>query len=352
MFPQQTIATLDSQQMRASIEVLHKQCADAWEATGKIRFPDSYKAVDRIVLFGMGGSALGMHVVKTIFAQELRIPVDIVNDYTIPLAVTQNTLVILSSYSGTTEETVHVASEILSRTPQVFVITTGGTLSAFAEEHHLPAYIFNPRYNPSNQPRMAVGYSVMGIIGACARLGFITVTDTQVSELVAAMQQWHAVYGIDAPEEQNSALRLATACVGTIPVVVSSEFLEGAAHVLTNQINENGKQFAVRFSIPEMNHHLIEGFVYPKPIIPQLLLVLITSELYHPRNQKRYAVTAALADKYQIPSFQVTLQSRTPFHQAMELLLLGSYASFYLAIANGIDPSPIPNVDFLKGALS
>jgi glucose/mannose-6-phosphate isomerase len=351
MFEKAVIQKLDSQHMRSSIEVLQKQCSEAWEATKHIAFPEAYKNVDRIVLFGMGGSALGMHMVKTIFSKELHIPIEIVNDYDIPAQVNKNTLAILSSYSGTTEETVHVAKTILDHTPHVFVVSTGGALQEFASTHGLPAYIFTPQFNPSNQPRMAVGYSVMAIVGACARLEIITVTGEEVAELVAAMESWHAVYGIDVPEERNPAKQLARACVGTLPVFISSEFLEGATHAFTNQVNENGKQFAIRFPIPEMNHHLIEGFVFPPEIISKLLFVFITSTLYHPRNQKRYVVSEEIATQNGIATTHVALTSTTPLHQAMELLLLGSYTSFYLAIANGIDPSPIPNVTHLKKAL-
>jgi glucose/mannose-6-phosphate isomerase len=351
MFEKDIITKLDSQRMLSSIEVLQKQCMEAWESTGTISFPDAYRSVDRIVLFGMGGSALGMHIVKTVFAKELRIPVEIVNDYDIPAQVNSNTLAILSSYSGTTEETLNAAEHILEHTKHVFVVSTGGGLQTFAETQHLPAYIFTPTYNPSNQPRMAVGYSVMGIIGACARLGLINVTDADVATLTTAMESWHQLYGADVEESQNAAKQLAHACVDKMPVLMSSEFLEGAAHAFTNQLNENSKQFALRFPIPEMNHHLIEGFVYPGAVTKQLLFVLITSNLYHPRNQKRYEVTAALAEKNGIATTTVTLKSTTVLHQAMELLMFGSYTSFYLAIANGIDPSPIPNVTFLKNAL-
>lgn len=351
MFEKDIIAKLDSQRMLSSIEVLQKQCEEAWNSTGAIPFPDTYRSIDRIVLFGMGGSALGMHIVKTVFANELNIPVEIVNDYDIPAQVNASTLAILSSYSGTTEETINAAKTILERTQNVFVVSTGGDLKVFAEQHNLPAYIFTPTFNPSNQPRMAVGYSVMGIIGVCARLGLISVTDADIATLISNMESWHAFYGSAVDETKNPAKQLAKACVGKMPVLISSEFLEGAAHAFTNQLNENSKQFALRFPIPEMNHHLIEGFVYPTSIAAQLLFVFIESTLYHARNQKRYTITAQLAERNGINSTTVTLHATTPLHQAMELLMFGSYTSFYLAIANGIDPSPIPNVTFLKNAL-
>lgn len=351
MLERSTISALDSQHMLSSIEVLEKQCQEAWNATKNISFPDQYKTIDRIVLFGMGGSALGMDIVKNLYSQELPIPIEIQNDYSVPGCINEKTLVILSSYSGTTEETVEASQHILEKTKNVFVITTGGDLKTFAADNNLPAYIFEPTFNPSNQPRMAVGYSVMGTIGALRSLGFISTTDEEVASMIEYISTLHSLVGADVAIEQNPIKQLAQKMQTTLPVLVSSEFLLGSTHVFTNQTNENGKHFAVRFPIPEMNHHLIEGLVYPKALVAQLLFVFITSEFYHPRNSTRHQITAQVVERAGSASTQLVLHGATPFQQAFELLLYGSYTSFYLAILNGIDPSPIPNVDYLKDEL-
>lgn len=345
------IATLDTQNMLSSIEVLHSQCTDAWEATKNTTFPDTYRTVDRIVWFGMGGSALGIDVIKSLFADEITLPIEIVNDYHIPATVTENTLAILSSYSGTTEEVIEVSQTILQRTKNVFVVCTGGELETFAKQHNLPAYVFQPQFNPSNQPRMAVGYAVMGTLGAFSALGFVTITDTQVTDMAAHLEQLSTRVGADASTDTNPIKQLAISAQDKLIQFVSSEFLEGAAHVMTNQTNENGKHIAGRFLIPEMNHHLIEGLIYPRSVMENTMFVFVTSQLYHPRNQVRHRVTAELVEKNGISTGQIELSGTDRFTQAFELLLCGSYLSFYLAMLHEIDPSPIPNVDTLKAAL-
>ncbi|PIW36712.1 MAG: hypothetical protein COW24_04070 [Candidatus Kerfeldbacteria bacterium CG15_BIG_FIL_POST_REV_8_21_14_020_45_12] len=345
------IAKLDKQNMLSSIEVLHQQCSDAWEATKKTEFPDSYRNVDRIVWFGMGGSALGIDVIKSLFSDEITLPIEIVNDYQIPATVTPNTLVILSSYSGTTEEVVEVSQTILDRTKNVFVVATGGDLETFASTHNLPAYIFKPEFNPSNQPRMAVGYAVMGTLGAFSSLGFVNISDEQVTNMTTELERLSHVVGADVPTEVNPIKQLAVSAQDKFIQFISSEFLLGATHVMTNQTNENGKHIAGRFPIPEMNHHLIEGLVYPKELLEQTLFVFITSDLYHPRNQVRHKVTAEVVEKNNIGTGEINLTGSSKFIQAFELLLYGSYLSFYLAMVHEIDPSPIPNVDYLKEAL-
>lgn len=351
MLDRHSIAQFDSQHVLSSIEVFEKQCEEAWNATKNLAFPEEYAAVDRIAVFGMGGSALGADILKTFFRNELQLPIEVVSDYVIPAWVNKKTLAIVSSYSGTTEETVAVAGHILERTQNVFVVTTGGALKKFAEEHGLPSYIFSPTHNPSKQPRMAVGYSVMGLIGACAALDFISVTDADVAGVLHSIQQMQQTLGADVPEETNRAKQLAQQLKGKLPVLISSEFLEGATHVFANQLNENAKQFVARFPIPEMNHHLIEGLVHPAIALQQLKAVFFTSTFYHPRNVIRHRVTEEIMRKQQIASVTIALTAATPLEQLFELLLLGSYTSLYLAVLNELDPSPIPNVNYLKNQL-
>ncbi len=351
MLEKKNIQQLDSQNMLSSIEVLDKQCSDAWSASTQIHFPEHYSEIDRIVLFGMGGSALGIHVIQALLSDQITVPIQIVNDYDIPGTVNERTLAILSSYSGTTEETVNASKTILDKTNKVFVVTTGGDLQQFAEEHNVPAYIFDPQYNPSKQPRMAVGYSIMGICGALSSLGVLSLTDNDIAEATAYIASLHEQHGAEVALDDNAAKQLAQKMHETLPVLVSSEFLEGSTHVFTNQINENAKQFAVRFPIPEMNHHLIEGLVHARESLDRLLFVFITSDLYHERNQLRHKITDQVVQNNNIPSTTLSLQGKNKLHQALELLLIGSYISLYLAILNNLDPSPIPNVNFLKDEL-
>lgn len=351
MLDRKSTAKLDSQNMLSSIEVLDKQCLDAWDSTKSMLFPQEYTDINRIVLFGMGGSALGIHIVKTVFEDQITVPIDIVSDYNIPAYVNKNTLAILSSYSGTTEEVVTISKEILNKTKKIFVFTTGGDLKHFAEEHNIPGYIFNPKHNPSKQPRMAVGYSVMGILGAFSALKLLELSDNEVQDMARYLAELNAQLGVDAPDDQNLTKQLARKIHGKIPVLVSSEFLKGSAHVFGNQINENGKHFSVRFPIPEMNHHVIEGFVHPREGLDRLIFIFITSQLYHKRNLQRHTITKTVVHKNNIQSETLQLRGKTKFEQALELLVYGSYTSLYVAILNNLDPSPIPNIDFLKEEL-
>lgn len=346
------IQKFDAQNMLGSIEVFDKQCTDAWQATQELSLPDSYTNIDHVVFVGMGGSALGIDVIKTVFAGELTVPITVVGTYDLPAAITQNTLVIFSSYSGTTEEIVEAIEKVDGRTEKLFIITTGGDLERISKERNIPAYIFVPTFNPSNQPRMAVGYSVMGTIGVFVRLGLLSVAEEDVMAVATYLESLHAQWGADVDEDANLAKQVARSMNGTIPVYVSSEHLEGSVHVATNQLNENGKTFAARFILPELNHHLIEGLVYPKELISKLSFVFFESTLYHVRNQKRYRITEELATKQGIQVLRYEARGASRLEQALETIVFGAYVSFYTAMILEIDPSPIPNVDYLKEALN
>ena len=344
-----TINTLDSQHMLSSIEVLEKQCLEAWNATTTAELPPTYTDAHRMVWLGMGGSALGIDVVKNLYSNEIPVPIEIVNGYAAPATVNEHTLVVLSSYSGTTEEVIEAAKDVLKKTKMVYIVTTGGDLEQLAKDHNLPAYIFEPTFNPSNQPRMAIGYSVMATIGLFHTLRWITVTQQDVEQMTSHLTSLHKQYGADVPDNTNLAKQLATQMHEHISVIVSSEFLDGSAHVMANQTNENSKQCTIRFQIPEMDHFLLEGLQYPET--KNLFFIFFTSGLYHKRNQLRHTITHDMVTQKGLPATQIALQGNTALEQAFELILLGGYTSLYAAILNDIDPSPIPTVDYFKDEL-
>lgn len=346
----ETIQQYDAQNMLGSIEVLQEQCKEAWEQTSEMELP-GMQNIDRIAFFGMGGSALGASVLKHLFADSLTVPIDIINDYHIPGFVNENTLAVLSSYSGTTEEVVEVSKNIGSKTSNVVVITTGGDLEVFAQSSGHPAYIYSPTYNPSNQPRMAIGYSVMAAIGIMTAAGLLEVTQEQVDQVVQTITDLHGIFGPEADIEENRAKAAAMHLVDKFPIFVSSEFLYGGAHVLANQVNENGKHIAARFAIPELNHHLMEAFSFPETSLENVVFCLFESQLYYQRNQLRYSVTTDVLVENGLDVLNLPLTTGTKLEQVFELILFGEYLSIYLATLHEIDPSPIPNVSSFKKML-
>lgn len=339
--------------MRDSIAVLADQCKEAWGASRRIAIPSAYrKGIDQVVVAGMGGSAIGAHSIATAFAGELRVPFSIVNGYTLPRSVTPRSVVFLSSYSGTTEETIAAAKEAVARGVRAIGITTGGGLADFLRRKRLPLYQFDPTSNPCGQPRMGLGYSLFGQLGILTELGVLEFTSRAFADAVRTITSEQKRYAPEVSLRANPAKRLAEFLHGGLPVLFGPDSVLGALHIFANQLNENGKTFSAFFGLPELNHHLIEGFRFPVAAHPLLRYVFFESRSAHARVQARSRITETIVAKNGIGFTRQTLAGTTPFASALSLLVLGSYASFYLALLEHIDPSGIPWVNYLKKKLA
>lgn len=345
------LQAIDSLNALGSIEQLGSQVQQIWEDSKSLEFDESYRQVKNVVVAGMGGSALGTHVIQTVFKDELHIPVLVVPDYELPSFVNEETLVIASSYSGTTEETLSAVQDAHRKGAKIAGITSGGKLAEFLRENNYPAIVFETTYNPCNSPRMALGYSVFGQIALFAQAGLLNVTETEYKAVLEAIADAHMRMGMNIEQEKNVAKILAYEMHERIPVVVIAEHLEGVAHVFANQINENSKTYSEYRVVPELNHHLMEGLQFPESNGNNLLFLCVHSALYVQGNQRRMELTEQVLEKNNIEYRQLTLTSKTKLEQAFELLVLGSYSSFYLALLNNQNPTPNPWVDWFKAEL-
>ncbi len=345
------IKKLDKSNVLGSIEALPDQIQDAWTKASQIKLPADYSQVNNVVVMGMGGSALSTHIIKHLYKKDLQLPLEVYNHYEIPGYVNQDSLVILFSYSGNTEEVLEAAVEASLKTKKILVITSGGKLKAFAQRQNFPIYLIDPIYNPSNQPRMAIGYTVFGQLALFKTLGFINLETSQVEKLVQRLKD--TAFKL-APEdkENNTAKYLAYAAFQKIIVLVSAEHLRGAAHVFNNQLNENAKNLTIELALPEMNHHYMEALPFPKQTKENVIFFFFQSKLYHPRVQVRVPLTNQVAEQEGYPTEIISATAPTKLEQVFEIIQLGAYTNFYLAMLHGIDPAPIPKVDFFKAQLA
>jgi glucose/mannose-6-phosphate isomerase len=345
------IEKIDQNKALQSIEVLGSQVQHIWEEAKKINLDASYKKVTSVVVAGMGGSVLGTDVIRSLFNDQLQVPIIIAPDYTVPAFVNENTLVIVSSYSGNTEETFSAAQDAHKKGAKLIAITTGGKIAAYFKEHSLPALVYEPKHNPSQCARMGLGYSIFGQMALFAKADLITLGEKEYKQVLDAIAETHLKASQNVLQESNLAKVLAFNLVNKIPVITASEHLEGIAHVFANQLNENAKTFAEYRVIPELNHHLMEGLLFPQSADSVLQLVTIHSDLYHPSNSLRMTITEEIIEQHHLELVSHTLTSKTKIGQAFELLTLAAYTAFYLAMLYNQDPIPNPNVDLLKSEL-
>ena len=328
------------------------QLRQAWDEISKMYIPNEYKNVDNIVFCGMGGSALGARMVDSYAFDRLRVPFEIFNEYKLPNYVNNKSLVILSSYSGTTEETLEATYEAIKKQAKIFGITTGGGLSEIIIKEKLSGYIFEPTHNPSGQPRMSIGYASGAVLALLSKLSLITVTNEEIEETIATMNEVLTESQEGTPSEKNLAKKYADKLKGKIPIIVASEHLVGTAHTIKNQFNESAKTFCALFEIPELNHHLMEGLKNPEKLRNLFTFFFINSKLYAQKIQKRYPLTSEVVEKNGVDYLIYSPRSVNRLSQVYETLVFGSFVVYFLTHEYGIDPMEIPWVDFFKSQLA
>jgi glucose/mannose-6-phosphate isomerase len=342
---------VDKDDVLRAFRLLPDQAACAWRESSNLKL-GGFRGFDRIVVSGMGGSALGPHLIKSVFRDELRLPFEIVNGYKLPAGVGSKTLVILSSYSGTTEETLNTAKEAAARNAKIVGICRGGALARFLKKRRAPAYIFDPRNNPGDRPRLALGYSIFGLLGLLSAVKILPVKNDLIAAAILELRRAVNKYDPEVPFAKNPAKKLAEALKDSIAVYVGAEHLEGSAHILANQTNETGKQFATWFPLPELNHHLMEGLGHPVLGKKSLDFVFLNSKLYSPRLRERFALTREVVSKNKVRVHEFAGSGKNQLAEAMHVLVFGGALTYFLGILHRENPSPNPWVDYFKRRLS
>lgn len=336
------IKKLDPKDVLGSTGMLAEQCKQIWQDAKNLKFPENYKNYQNIVVCGMGGSAYGGYVSSSLFKDQLKVPLFSNNDYHLPGFVNSNTLAILSSYSGSTEEVLSCSEEAKEKNLKISGITGGGKLSEIFKSDHIPAIVFDPKFNPSGQPRLGTGYMVLGTIALLNRLGLINISDDEVKQAIAELEQAQETI-------KAKAKSLAARIDGFIPVIISTEFLSGNAHILRNQFNETAKSFASFSGLPELNHHLMEGL--KNPLYKKLKVVFLESDFYSDKLKIRLDLTKDVVSKNNIEQLSFKAEGKTKLSQMLTVLSFGGYLTLYLAFLYGQDPSVIPWVDYFKEQL-
>ena len=335
----------DRAHVRDAIRLLPEQCKEATLAAPKL--PWAYRGLEHVVVAGMGGSGLGAHVVQTALADHLRVPFTIVNDYALPAFVNRRTLVIASSYSGTTEETLAAYKEAKVRGAKLVVVANSGTLAAMAKRDGVPMVAVSAKYNPSGQPRYGVGSTTFGVLEILRAAHLVRITATEIDRAITALRVTLARI-----ERSATTLDLARTLDTRIPLLIGAEHVAGALHVVQNQIHESAKHIAASFLLPELNHHLLEGLRFPRTNPRMLHAVVFASAQYHPRTQRRVTITRDILAKQRITSTAIALTADTRLGQALETIAHGAYLGLALAMHHRINPAPVPWVAEFKRRLT
>jgi glucose/mannose-6-phosphate isomerase len=342
-----TYQKLDPDGMLARIKELPMQCKQAWKGIMDFPLPDNYREVDKVVVLGMGGSAIGGDLVRTLVQAESRIPVIIHRDYGLPAFVDDNTLLIASSYSGNTEETLSGFEAALKTGAKKIAMTTGGKLAETAAANYVP--VFKIEYRA--QPRAALGHSFLPTLGVMQKLGFIKDKSADVDEAVQVLENISAKLDEKSVLKSNPAKKIAQRLYGCLPVIYGAGIAAEAAHRWKTQMNENGKAWCFYEIFPELNHNATVGFPMPKEVASKIRVILLRSPTFNRRINLRYEVTCELLKQAGVAYEFVDGEGKNLLSQMMSLVMTGDFVSYYLAILYNVDPSPVKVISYLKGRL-
>jgi glucose/mannose-6-phosphate isomerase len=338
---------LDPEDMLGQIYSLPQQCAAAWDKASRFPLPEDYKNVDKILILGMGGSAIGGDLIQSLVKKQKYV-LAVNSDYDLPGFVDENTLVIASSYSGNTEETLTTFSQCLKTGCKKLAVTTGGTLEKMASEAGVPVF----RIEHKSPPRAAIGFSLIPLIAIFSKLGFLNGFEFNVNNLIRVLKDSLEEWQENKLTSKNLAKSLAGKLYGKIALIYGSGLTAEVAHRWKTQINENSKSFAFYEVLPELNHNSVVGYRFPVDIARQAFVIFLRTHNLNQRVLIRYQVTMELLQQNNIGYEIVDSTGDDDLSRMMSLVYLGDWVSYYLAMLYQVDPTPVKTIDYLKQKLS
>jgi len=325
-----------------------EQCQKAWEKVQRFELPHLHTEISNVVILGMGGSAIGGDFVRRLATMESEVPVWVHRDYGLPAFIDDNSLVIASSYSGNTEETLSGFTESLETAAKKLAITSGGRLRDLAEKEGIPVFLVDYKA----PPRAAFPHSFVPLVGIFQRLGLLADKSADLKEAVDVLEKLSADLVETRPLASNPAKQLAAKMRGRVAVIYGAEMFSEVSRRWKGEFNENSKAWAFFENFPELNHNAVVGYEFPAEVKDRIIVFMLRSSSLHPRNLLRYDVTAGLLAKAGIAHEFVETSGKSALTQMLSLVLMGDYASFYLSMLNEVDPTSTDAIDFVKRSLT
>lgn len=336
------IKKLDPQNTYNTTELLLEQCKEAWSQVDELQIPENVGKISNLIFCGMGASIYGALVFKALAGENLSFPIEIISDYHLPRYADINSLVVLTSYSGTTEEVLSCAEEALAKKTKMLVLTKGGKLAEFAKNNNVPAYIFDEKLNPAGVPRLGNGYTILGLLGLLNKFGVSKLSTKKIQEAISFAEKKKTIL-------KEKAKNDAKIFFNKIPIIFAAEHLSGNAQIMRNQFNETSKTFSGFYLIPDLNHHLMEGLKFPED--SNLYFLVFDSKNYSSKIQKRIKLTIDVVNKNKQKIYEYQTTGANIYQDFLEVMLYGSFLTLYLGLLNNQNPAINPWVDYFKDML-
>jgi glucose/mannose-6-phosphate isomerase len=325
--------------MQKLIEGFPAQLEEALRIGKSAQLKKPQHEIRNILISGLGGSGIGGTIVSEFAFPVCPVPVSVTKGYFIPEYVNENSLVIISSYSGNTEETLSCMEQAIAKKAHVICITSGGKISELAKENNLDQINFTGGL----PPRACLGYSLTQQICILSRLGFFP--DSSIAELESSI----TLLKNEQNSIRNEAEQVAKNIFGKTPVIYCTTNNEGIAIRFRQQLNENAKMLCWHHVIPEMNHNELVGWAGGNK---EISVVLFRDHDEYERNNYRININKEIISKITPHFTEVFSKGKSHIEKSIYLIHLGDWASMYLANLRGVDAVEVNVINFLKGELS
>jgi glucose/mannose-6-phosphate isomerase len=342
-----TIHRIDASNMRELLLRFPEQVEKAISIGENATIRTNLSSISSIIVTGLGGSAIGGDLLRSYLADEAVVPIVVNRHYFLPGFVRKDSLVIVSSYSGNTEETISSYHDALRRQAQVLCISSNGEIEEIAGRHR-NAIIKVPRGFP---PRAALGYSFFPLLVTLIRAGIIRERVRDLRETIGLLREKADVYA-DHSARSNEAVKIAREFVGRLPVIYSAtEHLDSVNLRWRTQLAENAKVLAYGNVLPEMNHNELVGWNVQKRLMKDIVVVVLRDTDEHSRVRVRLELTKKIIGKYSPCVIETRSEGKSLLARMFSLIYLGDWVSYYLAVLNRVDPTPVKVIDYLKAEL-
>ncbi len=338
------ILKYDKQGMFGLIKGFPEQCRKAVGIAREHSLPGRFEGITSIVSAGMGGSAIGGDVIYNCFSGELAAPFSVVRDYDLPAFVDSGTFFIAASYSGNTEETLSLCRQAFARKARVIAVTSGGELEKLCLQNGAPVVKI-----PGGQPpRTAIGYMFFPMLVKLEQAGLINDKSAEIKNTITLMEDMSLRLSACGSAAEETAAQLH----GSLPVIYGSAGITScAAFRWRTQLNENSKMLASTALFPEMNHNEIVGWEHPPELMDRLPVVILRDSGDNERVKARIEITKSLIGGVAPSIREVWSEGRSLPERIFSLMYYGDFVSLYLAVLNGVDPTPVERIQTLKERL-
>ncbi|NNC85371.1 MAG: bifunctional phosphoglucose/phosphomannose isomerase [Bacteroidia bacterium] len=325
--------------MKNLIESFPEQLKEAIDIGEKATFTKPKHKIQNIVITGLGGSGIGGTIVQQLTQDKIEVPISVNKGYFLPNFVNEHTLLIVSSYSGNTEETLMAFDAGLKANAKIACVTSGGMVKAYAEQHDLD-FIQIPGGNP---PRACLGYSLTQLFYILK--GYDLIDASFQKDLVEAV-----ALIIDEKESiHKEAKDIANKLHNKIPIIYSADNFEGISIRFRQQVNENSKMLCWHHALPEMNHNELVGW---KDKNDDIAVIFFRTDEDFVRTQRRMEISKEIISKYTSNIYEVHSKGNSTIERSIYLINLGDWISWYLSELHGVDATEVNVIDFLKGSLA